>query len=339
MSMVRYRPSCRFARLVVMMLVTAAGSVFAQSSAQLSDNYPSKPVRILVPYSPGGATDIVARQVAAHLPEVLGGSFVVENRAGASGNLALEATAKAPPDGYTLLVGNVSTNAINEVTFVKTLQIKPSRDLLGITRLVEIPHILAASVALPVNSVAELVDYARKNPGKLNYASAGPGSYPELDMLKFASRVGVKMIHIPYKSGAAGMIQALISNEVQVSFVNLASTLSQIRAGKIKVLATAMPQRLAELPGVPTLTELGYPDIGTNAWQAMFAPAATPKSIVDKIFNAVAAVLNKPEMKEALAKQMMAVSLSKSPEEWTDSVREETQRWGEVVRANSVTVE
>ena len=158
-------------------------------------------------------------------------------------------------------------------------------------------------------------------------------------MLKFNGRVGMKMTHIPYKAGAAGMIPALMSDEVQCAFINLASTLNQIRAGKMKVLATAMPTRLAELPNVPTLTELGYPDIGTNAWQAMFAPAATPKPIVDKIFNAVAAVLSKPDIKETLGKQMLAVSLSKSPQEWTESVREETQRWAEVVRANNVTVE
>ncbi len=307
--------------------------------AQPADTYPSKPVRILVPYSPGGATDIIARQVAARLPEVLPGTYVVENRAGASGNIALEAVARAAPDGYTLLVGNVSTNAINEVTFVKSLTVKPSRDLVGITRLVEIPHILAVSPQLPVNSVAEFIDYAKKNPGKLNFASAGPGSYPELDMLKFAGRVGLKMTHIPYKSGAAGMIPALMTNEVQVAFINLASTLSQVRAGKIKALATAMPNRVPEIPNVPTLTELGYPDIGTNAWQAMFAPAATPKPIIDKLYNAVAAVLTKPDMKETLAKQMLAVSLSKSPEEWTESVREETQKWAEIVKANNVSVE
>ena len=147
------------------------------------------------------------------------------------------------------------------------------------------------------------------------------------------------MTHIPYKSGAAGMIPALMTNEVQVAFINLASTLSQIRAGKIKVLATAMPTRVPEIPNVPTLTELGYPDIGTNAWQALFAPAATPRPIVDKLYRAVAEVLSKPDMKETLAKQMLAVSLSKSPQEWTESVREETQRWAEVVRANNVSVE
>jgi len=147
------------------------GALFAPGAfAQSADNYPSKPVRILVPYAPGGATDIIARQVAARLPEVLNGSFVVENRAGASGNIALEAAAHAAPDGYTLLVGNVSTNAINEVTFVKTLTVKPSRDLVGITELVEIPHIFAVSPQLPVNSIAEFIDYAKKNPGKLNFA-------------------------------------------------------------------------------------------------------------------------------------------------------------------------
>lgn len=320
---------------------TAAALVAAPflAAAQSADSYPSKPVRMLVPYAPGGATDIIARQLAPRLTDSLGQSFIVENRAGASGNIALEAAAKAAPDGYTLLVGNVSTNAINESTFVKSLQSKPSRDLVGITKLVEIPHILAASNAFPANSVAELIDYAKKNPGKVNFASAGPGTYPELDMLKFAKRVGVSMTHVPYKAGAAGMIPALVTNEVQVSFINLSSTLPQIRAGKMRALATAAPVRLAELPNVPTMTEIGHAGIGTNAWQALFAPAATPRPIIDKLFNATVAVLSRSEVKETLSKQMLTVALSKSPQDWTVAVREEAQRWAEVVRENNVRVE
>jgi tripartite-type tricarboxylate transporter receptor subunit TctC len=308
------------------------------AAAQPAD-YPSRPVKIVVPYAPGGVTDIIARHLAPKLQDVLGQPFVVDNRPGASGNIALEQAAKAPPDGYTLFVGNVSTNAINESTFAHTLQIKPSRDLIGITRLVETPHVVVANPAFPPNNIAELVEWAKRNPGTLNYASAGIGSYPHLDMLKFIKAAGIEATHIPYKGGAGQMLPALLSGEVQVSFINLASTGEQIKAGRLKALATTMPSRVPELPNVATMAEQGYPGIGTNAWQGMFAPAATPKPIVDKIYAAVTSVLSRPEMKEMLAKQLMAVSLSASPHEWTEQVRAETQSWGEFVRENKVKVE
>src|SRR2546422_9282678 len=165
------------------------GLLFAGSA--LAQDYPSRPVKMVVPYAPGGATDIIARMLGQRLPESLGQSLIVENRPGASGNLALESVAKAAPDGYTLLVGTVSTNTINENTFAHQLQIKPSRDLVGIAKLVEIPHIIAASATFPVNSIAELIAEARRNPGKINYASAGLGSYPHLDMEKVARAAGV----------------------------------------------------------------------------------------------------------------------------------------------------
>src|SRR5256884_425110 len=305
------------------------GLLFAGSA--LAQDYPSRPVKMVVPYAPGGATDIIARILGQRLTESLGQSFIVENRPRASGNLALESVAKAAPDGYTLLVGNVSTNTINENTFAHQLQIKPSRDLVGIAKLVEIPHIIAASATFPVNSIAELIAEARRNPGKINYASAGLGSYPHLDMEKFQRAAGIQMTHVPYKGGAGPMTPSLIAGETQVAFLNLASTLPHIRAGRMKALATAMPSRLAELPEVPTLAELGYAGIGTNAWQGMFAPAATPKPVLDKLYSSIAAILSRPEMKETLGKQMLTVTLAPPPGV-TEVVRQETPGWGEVPR-------
>jgi len=323
------------------MLRFVAAMVFAAAAipAAAQEPYPSRSVRIIVPYAPGGATDIIARIVGQRLSETLGQTFLVENRPGASGNLALETVAKAPADGYTLLVGNVSTNAINETTFAHTLQIKPSRDLVGVAKLVEIPHIVAATANFPANNVAELVAMAKRDPGKLNYASAGLGSYPHLDMEKL-QRVGdFKLTHIPYKGGAGQMIPALISGETQVAFLNLASTLPHIRSGRLKALATTAPARLPELPEVATMAEQGYAGVGTNAWQGMFAPAATPKPVLDRLYSAVAAVLTKPEMKESLAKQMMSVELSKSPQDFTELVRKETQSWGEFLREAKIKIE
>ena len=282
-------------------------------------------MKILVPYAPGGATDIIARHVAGKLNDVLGQSVVVENRAGASGNVALDAAAKSPADGYTLLCGNVSTNAINETTFAQTLQSKPSRDLTGITKLVEIPHIIVATPSLPVGSVADLVAQAKQSPGKLNYASAGLGTYPHLDMVVLERKAGIVLTHVPYKGGAGQMLPSLMAGETQVAFINLASSLPQVRAGKLKAIATTAPARLAELPDVATMAEQGYPGIGTNAWQALFAPAATPKPIIDKLYASVAKVLSQPEMKDMLAKQMMTVALSASPDDFNALVQQETR--------------
>jgi tripartite-type tricarboxylate transporter receptor subunit TctC len=220
-------------------LALAAGVLLSFAApVQTAEQYPQRPVRMLVPYAPGGATDIVARDISPKLQEALGQPFVVDNRAGASGNIAVEAAAKAMPDGYTLLVGNVSTNAINESTFDGVMQARPSRDLVGISRLVEIPHVLVATPSFPPNSVTELIEWARRNPGKLNYASAGIGTYPQLDMLRLLKAAGIDATHIPYKGGAAQELPALLSGEVQVAFINLASTIEQIKAGRLKALAT-----------------------------------------------------------------------------------------------------
>jgi tripartite-type tricarboxylate transporter receptor subunit TctC len=322
-------------------LALAAASAWLPlaATAQSAVQYPQRPVRMLIPYAPGGATDIVARDISSKLQEALGQPFVVENRPGASGNIAVEAAARAAPDGYTLLVGNVSTNAINESTLAEVMQTRPSRDLVGVSRLVEIPHVLVATASFPPNTVAELIAWAKQHPGKLNYASAGIGTYPQLDMLRLLKAAGIEATHVPYKGGAAQELPALISGEVQVAFINLSSTIEQIKAGRLKAIATTMPARVAELPNVPTMAEQGFPGIGTNAWQGLFAPAATPRVIVDKLYAAVTAILSRPEMKDMLARQMMTVALSTSPQEFTEQVRAETRAWSGVVRDNKVKIE
>src|SRR3954464_14082675 len=317
--------------IAALFCIAMAASAFAQ------EPYPARPVKMLVPYGPGGATDIIARIVAARLTESLGQSFIVENRPGANGNLALEAAAKATPDGYTLLVGNVSTNAINESIYAGQLTIRPSRDLVAITKLVEIPHIVVASANLPVKNIAELVALARKEPGKINFASVGMGSYPHLDMERFMQASGTEMTHVPYKGGAGQAIPAMIAGEVQVGFLNLASGLPHVKSGRLKALAVTTAERLPELPNVPTMAEQGFPGIGTNAWQGLFAPVATPKPIVDKLYAAVSAVLARE--KAGLADKMMAVEVSPSPAEFTAQVRRETQAWSDFVREAKIKVE
>src|SRR5258708_12536633 len=302
--------------------------MLAAASASGQENYPSRPVRILVPYGPGGATDIIARIVAQHLTSELGQSFIVENKPGANGNVGVEGGGEGGPDGYTLLVGNVATNAINENIYASSLSIKPSRDLAGIAKLVEIPHIVVAPASLPANNIAELIALAKKDPGKLNFASVGIGSYPHLDMERLMKAAGIQLTHVPHKGGAGQAIPAMIAGEVQVAFFNMASLLPHIKSGRLKALAAIPVQRLPELPNVATLAEQGFPGIGTNAWQGMFAPAATPQALIDRFHRAVVVVLTRPDRRDGLAKQMMTVEVSRSPQEFTDLVRRETAAWG-----------
>jgi tripartite-type tricarboxylate transporter receptor subunit TctC len=322
---------------MTMRFTTLLFCMVAAFAAAAQDNYPAKPVKLLVPYSPGGATDIIARIVAQRLTESLKESFIVENRPGANGNLALEATAKAPADGYTLLVGNVSTNAINENIYADQLTIRPTRDLAGITKLVEIPHIVVANASFPANNIAELVAAAKKEPGKINFASVGMGSYPHLDMERLERATGIELTHVPYKGGAGQAIPAMIGGEVQVAFFNMASLLPHIRSGRLKPLAAVPAQRLPELPNVPTLAEQGYPGIGTNAWQGLFAPAATPRPVIDKLYAAVARALG--QEKDSLATKMLTVAVSPSPDEFNALVRRETQAWGEFLREAKIKID
>jgi tripartite-type tricarboxylate transporter receptor subunit TctC len=326
-------------RLIVSIAAVVALAPALSGAAVAADTFPSRPVRMLVPFSPGGATDIVARQVASRLGDLWGQPVIVDNRAGASGNIALEATMKAVPDGYTLFVGNVTTNAINETTFEQVLgKLRPSRDLVGITNLIEIPHVVAAHPGLPAADVKQLVEFARKNPGKLNYASAGIGSYPHLDMVLFARVTGMQVTHIPYKGGAGQMVPSLMGNETQIAFLNLGSTIEHLRAGRLKALATTAPQRLPELPNVQTMAEQGFAGQGTNAWNGLFGPAALPRPILDRIFNDTVKVLSTAELRDSLGKLLMQVAPSKSPEAYTAFVRAETAKWAKVIRENNIKV-
>ncbi|MFN7086863.1 MAG: Bug family tripartite tricarboxylate transporter substrate binding protein [Burkholderiales bacterium] len=324
-------------RSVLCGCVLALGLIGA--GVRAAEPFPSKPVRLMVPYAPGGATDITARQLADGLTRAWGQQVIVDNRPGASGNIALELAARATPDGYTLFVGNVSTNAINETTFAKVLKIKPSRDLTGVTNLIELPHLWVASTAVPANNLKEFVQWAKTAGSRINYGSAGIGSYPHLDALVFLKTAGVQGVHVPYKGGAGQMIPAIMGNEVQFMLINMASSLSNIRAGRIKALAVTTAERHPELPNVPTTAEMGYPGMGTNAWNGLFAPAKVPKTLLNRIHADVLKVMESPEMKESLSKRFMSVVVNKSPAEFNEFVRAEVAKWGKIVIDNNVTVE
>ncbi len=329
----------RLTSIAELFLVSVFATLSVSAPAQAADRFPDRPVRMIVPYAPGGATDITARQLAVKLSEVWGEQVIVDNRAGASGNIALELAARSTPDGYTLMVGNVSTNAINETTFARTLPIKPSRDLTGVTNLIELPHLWVVNSAVPVSSLKELVQYAKKSDVRMNYGSAGVGSYPHLDAARFLKFAGVQMTHVPYKGGAGQMIPAIIGNEIQFMFINMASSIPHIRAGRIKPLATTWPTRRPELPDVPTVAEAGFPGYGTNAWNGLFAPAGIPAPRLNSIHATVLKVMESPQMKEALAKQFMSVVVNKSPAEFQQFVLDEVKKWGHVAADNNITVE
>jgi tripartite-type tricarboxylate transporter receptor subunit TctC len=322
-------------RRIGVTLLAAAGFALALAQAAAQDRFPSKPVKILVPYAPGGATDIVARIVAEPMRQSLGQSFVVENKPGAFGILAIEEMVRARADGYTLQVGNVSTNAITPIVFASKLKVNYDRDVVPVTNLIDVPAFLVLTTTnFPVKDVKELIDYARKNPGKLRYGTVGAGSYPHFDMAYFAKRAGdLDMIAIHNKAGASGVINDMITGDTQVSFLNVASTAAQVRAGKLKPIAVVNRERLAAYPDVPTMAEVGFPDVGTVAWNAMFAPAGTPKPVLETLHKAAVEALQAPAAKEALTKQNFNIVPSKSVDEAKTWLAGEMTTWQKITAA------
>jgi tripartite-type tricarboxylate transporter receptor subunit TctC len=269
------------------------------------DKYPSRPIKILVPYAPGGATDIVARVLGDRLRDSIGASVVVENKPGAYGILALESMARSTPDGYTLMLGNVTTNAITPILYRDKLHIDYERDVVPVLRLVDIPEfLLVATKNFSPKTVAEFVDYAKKNPGKVNYGSVGVGSYPDYDMALFAKRAGdLKMQGIPNKAGASGVLTDMLSGSTQGAFINVASSAGLVASGQLRPLALVNRARLPQYPEVPTMQEVGFDGVGTLAWQALFAPAGTPKDVLETLRKAMTEAMASPAVIATFGKQ------------------------------------
>src|SRR6478736_2483725 len=288
--------------LISMLAVVLGGPATAQ------DKYPSKPVKIVVPYAPGGGTDITARLFGDHMKNSLGQQFVVENKPGAFGILAIEEMARSKPDGYTLMIGNVSTNAITPVLFKQKLKIDFEKEVVSVARFNIYPSFLIVTTTnFDAKDVNDLIAQAKKNPGKIRYTSAGVGSFPHYDMEIFNRRAGIDMIHIPNKTGAAGMLNDLVVGDAQVAFINSASSASMVKAGKLRPIAVLAETRLAEYPDIPTLAEAGYPGVGTLHWQSMLAPANTPKEVLATLFKAIVEAADAPQLQEAFKKQLVSV--------------------------------
>ena len=299
----------RLVTMVFAALLLSAGAATAQ------DKYPSRAIKVIVPYAPGGATDIVARIVGDEFQKVTGQPFVVLNKPGAFGMLAIDEMVKAAPDGYTLMIGNVSTNSITPIIYAKKMNLDYAKSVVAVSNLVDVPAFLLVTTAdnFPVKSASELIAYAKKNPGKVRYGTVGIGSYPHYDMAYFAKRAGeLDLVALPNKNGASGVIQDMLRGDVQAAFLNVASTAGQVQAGKFRALAVVNRTRLKEYPDTPTMKEIGYADVGTVAWNGLFAPAATPKPVLDALFAAVSKALKSPEAIEKLQKQNFNVVPNKS---------------------------
>ncbi len=292
-------------RRLAIAVLALAGLAAGVAVAPAQDKYPSRPVKIIVPYVPGGATDIVARILADQLSKTFGQSVFVENKPGAFGIIAIEDMVRSGADGYTLMIGNVSTNAITPIIYAPKFKIDYAKDVVPITDVVDIPaFLLATTKNFDVKSVAELIAYAKKNPGQLRYGTVGPGSYPHYDMAYFAKRAGdLDMTAIPNKAGATGVINDMLNGSTQVAFLNVASATPQVKAGTLRPLALVDHARLPDFPDLATMQELGFAGVGTVAWQGLFAPAGTPKAVLQVIFDATVQAMKAPTVKDAFTKQ------------------------------------
>jgi tripartite-type tricarboxylate transporter receptor subunit TctC len=310
-------------------LAALACLAFGAGPASAQGKFPVKPIKIVVPYAPGGATDIVTRIVAEQMRPILGQSVVVENKPGAFGIVAIHEMMNARPDGYTLMVGNVSTNAITPVIVPDRLKINYAREVAPVTNLIDVPaFLLVTTTNFAIKDVKELIAYAKKNPGRLRYGSVGAGSYPHYDMAFFAKRAGdLKMIAIHNKKGASGVINDMVTGDTQVSFLNVASTAAQIKAGKLKPLAVINHKRLPDYPDVPTMAEIGFPGVGTIAWNAMFAPAAVPRPVLEALHKAAVQALQSPAATAALTRQHFNIVPSKSLDDAKAWLAKEIAAW------------
>ncbi|HQA33172.1 MAG TPA: tripartite tricarboxylate transporter substrate binding protein [Casimicrobium huifangae] len=314
---------CKRALLAGLGALSLSAAAFAQ--------YPNKPIKIIVPFLAGGTTDIMARAVAADLQKAFGQAVVVENRAGAGGNIGADAVAKSAPDGYTFLMGTVGTHAINMALYAK-MPYDAVKDFAPVSLVAAVPNILVATPSFPVNSVKELIDLAKKEDGKLTFASSGSGTSIHLSGELFKQLAGVQMTHVPYK-GSSAALPDVMSGQVNVMFDNAPSVMPHIKGGKLKAIAVTSGKRAPALPNVPTIAESGLPGFEASSWFGLLAPAGTPKEIVDKVSAQIQKMLQTPEMKERLASQG-ADGVGNTPEQFAAHIKTEIDKWAKVVKAS-----
>jgi tripartite-type tricarboxylate transporter receptor subunit TctC len=316
-------------------LVTLA-ALFCLASIASSQEFPSKAVRLIAPFAPGGATDALARVVSQKLSERWKQQVIVDNRPGAGGNIGAELAARAAPDGYTLVVAG-APHAIN-MTLYKKLSYDLQKDLVAINRIAGYPSAIVVHPSLPVKTVKDLIALAKKRPDELNFGSAGPGSPNRLAIELLMLMSGTKMVHVPYKGGSGQMVSELLAGQVQLASIGLPPSMGYIKAGRLRPIAVTGTKRAPLLPDVPTVAESGLPGFDVTSWYGVFGPAALPKNLVAKINADIAAILGDADMKERLDK-LGAEPAPLSPEEFAKYVREEVALWSKVVKASGATVD
>ncbi len=305
--------------------IATASAGLAQAAA-----YPERPVRLIVPFAPGGASDFVARIIQDKLGNELGQQIVIDNRTGASGYIGVEVAADSEPDGYTALLGNIGTMAINASVFPK-FRVKPLDAFTGITQVVDVPGMVVVHPSMPIHSIKELIEFAKARPGKLNFSASGAGSNSRLAFELFQQQAGLKIVMVPYKGGASGASLAVAQGEVPMTMLTSASLLPYIRINRMRLLAVVAPERLSDLPDVPTMKELGYPDHVVGSWQGVFVPKGTPAAVVKRLFPAVVNTMNDANVIKQLGTASSASIVSKSPEDFRKFWVSENNRWAKVV--------
>ena len=323
------KPCLRGAAVLLVALSACAQPLRAQE-------YPSKPIRMVVPFAAGGAADILARIVGEQLVEAWGRPVVVDNRAGAAGNIAGGIVAKAPPDGHTLLMGSMGTQAMN-VSLYRTLPYDPARDFAPISLVAKNPNLLAVHPSVPVSTVKELIAHAKSRPGKLNYSSSGSGSMGHMSAELFKLMTGVQMTHVPYKGGAPA-VAAVVAGEADVLFIVLPPILPHVKSGRLKPIAVGSRERHALLPDVPTVIESGLPGFEVRQWYGLLAPAGTPRPVVAKLHAAVHRIVNAPHVSKRIF-DTGSDPTTTTPAELEAVIREDTARWAKVAKAAGITAE
>jgi tripartite-type tricarboxylate transporter receptor subunit TctC len=314
-------------------LAAVAAAAFAIAPAAFAQQYPTKTVTIVVPFTPGGSSDITARTVAVKLQEALGQTFVIDNKPGANGGLGGKYVANAQPDGYTLFVGSIGVFAINPVLY-KDLGYHPMKDYDLLSVAVRTPNALVTRADFPANNMAEFVDYLKKNPDKVSFASSGTGSSDHLTAALFWQKTGTSGIHVPYKGGSAAHMD-LIAGNTDVSFQNLGSITQHVKAGKMKLLAVTGDRRDPSVPTVPTLTEAGVPGIEVYSWQAFVAPRGLPANVKARLQPALQAAIKHPDVVKRFNELGFEV-VGNSPEEFNRFLNDELTRWKQVVDAGGI---
>jgi len=315
--------------------ILASGAILAWSASALAQAYPTKPIRLVVGYAPGGSTDIFARTLAVPLSRELGQSVVVENRPGAGSSIAAEQVSKSAPDGYTMLLSPPAGYSVNPALNPKLSYVK---NLLPVTLLGTSPLVVTVNAGSSITSINELIAAAKKSPGALNYATSGNGSAPHFCAAFFIQLTGVDMVHVPFKGGAQA-VQSVVAGDTQVTFATPPTVLSLIHAGRLRALAVTSRERSPLMPELPGMSEAGLPAYDLSFWYGLFLPAGTPPATVKSLFDAATKAVQQPEVKVVLQKEGTEVLLSRSPEDFAAFLGEDSKFWAQLVKQAGITID